>query len=175
MATTLKNLIKLKVKIPEELVKIKKTQGKKRIVLVSGCFDIIHADHVEFLAWSRMLGDYLVVAINSDKSVRRLKGNYRPIVSLKDRVKLTVVNCFVDYIVVFNELNVVNIIKTLKPDVFAKGHDYVLEKSEATKTKKAMNQDERRAVESYGGKIYFLDKPPKYSTTRILELIKKRF
>ena len=145
------------------------------MIFVSGCFDIVHADHIEYLAWARNLGDYLLVAINSDKSVRRLKGKNRPIVPLEDRLKLIVANHYVDYVLIFDEIDTVQIIRTLKPDIFARGKDYVLDEKEVREGKKVMNQQERRAVESYGGKICFLDKPPKYSTTRLIELIEDEF
>lgn len=172
MVLSLKNLIKSKVKTLNELRKIREEKKGESMVFVSGCFDIVHADHIEYLAWSRALGDYLLVAINSDESVRQLKGTSRPIIPLEDRIKSIVVNHYVDYAIVFDEIDTVQIITALKPDIFARGKDCVLDKKDATKEKKEINQDERRAVESYGGKICFLDKPPKYSTTRLIELIK---
>jgi rfaE bifunctional protein nucleotidyltransferase chain/domain len=172
MAILLENLIKSKVKTLGELKKIRKARKKEMLVFASGCFDVVHADHIEYLSWSKSLGDYLVVAMNSDKSVKKLKSNTRPIFSLRNRIKLIGSNYFVDYIIVFNEPDTVKIIKTLKPDIFARGKDYVLNKKGITKEKKKMNQDERRAVESYEGKICFLNKLPKYSTTRLIKLIK---
>lgn len=172
MVLPLENLIKSKAKTLNELRKVRKERKGELMVFVSGCFDIVHADHIEYLAWARALGDYLLVAMNSDESARQLKGKARPIIPLEDRIKLIVANHYVDYVIVFNEIDTVQIIKTLKPDIFARGKDYVLDKKRATKGKKVMKQDERRAVESYGGKICFLDKPPKYSTTRLIELLK---
>jgi len=172
MELPLENLIKSKVKTLDELRKIREERKGELMVFVSGCFDIIHADHIEYLAWARTLGDYLLVAINSDESVRQLKGNMRPIIPLEDRIKLIVVNHYVDYVVVFNEIDTVQIITALKPDIFARGKDRVLDKKSVTKGKKEINQAERKAVESYRGKICFLDKPPKHSTTRLIELIK---
>jgi D-beta-D-heptose 7-phosphate kinase/D-beta-D-heptose 1-phosphate adenosyltransferase len=172
MVISLENLIKSKVKTLDELKKIRKAREKEMLVFASGCFDIVHTDHIEYLAWSRWLGDYLIVAINSDKSVKKLKSDNRPIISLKNRIKLIASNYFVDYITVFDKPDTVEIIKTLKPDIFARGKDQVLDKRWATKEKRVMNQEEKRAVESYGGKICFLDKLPKYSTTRLIKLIK---
>lgn len=168
----LENLIKSKAKTLNELRKIREKRKGELMVFASGCFDIVNGDHIEYLAWARTLGDYLLAAINSDESVRQLKGKARPIIPLEDRIKLIVANHYVDYVIVFNELDTVQIIETLKPDIFARGKDCTLDKKSLTKEKKVMNQDERRAVESYGGKILFLDKSPKYSTTRLIELLK---
>ena len=173
MTILLKNLIESKVKTLSELKEIKRARGGQVMVFVSGCFDIVHADHIEYLAWGKSLGNYLVVAINNDTSVKKLKGADRPINYLKNRVEVIAANYFTDYIIVFNELNTVKIIKALKPDIFARGKNLVLGKKEETKTKKEINQNERQAVESYGGKIRFLEKTPRYSSTWLAELIRK--
>ena len=164
-----------KVKSLDELRKIRKKRKNEFLVFVSGCFDIIHADHVEYLAWARTLGDYLLVAINSDNSIRQLKGPTRPIIPLKNRIQQIAANQSVDYIIVFNELETIKIIETLKPDIFARGKDSVLDKRKIKEGKKEMNQNERRSVESYEGKIYFLDKPPKYSTSQLIKTIKNGY
>lgn len=172
MILSLENLIKLKVKTLDELRKIREEKKGELMVFISGCFDIIHADHIDYLAWGRKLGDYLLVGINNDESVEQLKGSKRPIIPLEDRIKQIATNHYIDYIVVFKKTDVVQIIEALKPDIFARGKDYVLDKKKATKEKKEINQKERRAVENYGGKICFLDKPLKYSTSKLIEHIK---
>lgn len=168
----LKELEQKKLKTLSQLKKIKKERKGQKMVLASGCFDILHPDHIEYLAWAKGLGDYLIVAINSDRSVQKLKGINRPIFPLEKRVCQLAVNSFVDYLIVFNELDTVKIIEKLKPDIFARGKDCVLDKTKETKRKKAMNQKERRAVESYGGKIRFLNKMPCYSTSKLIGLRK---
>ena len=174
MKILLKNLIKSKLKTLNELRKIREERGGQIMVLASGCFDLIHANHIEYLAWSKGLGNYLVVAINSDNSVKRLKGVGRPINSLKNRVKLLVVNSFVDYIIPFSELNTIKILRALKPNITSHGNDYVLDKKNISKGRRAMNQKERRCVESYGGEICFSKGTKKLSTTNMIKLIKNK-
>ena len=97
---------------------------KKKIVFTNGCFDLIHVGHVKYLKAAKKTGDCLVVAINSDASVRKLKGVNRPIIRLKERMEILSAFYFVDYVVSFGEKTPANIIKELKPDVLVKGSDY---------------------------------------------------
>ena len=161
-----------KIKTLDELKVIREERKHELIVFGCGCFDIIHADHIDYLAWARTLGDYLVVGINSDESIRHLKGNDRPIIPLENRIKSIIVNYYVDYLIIFNEYDTIHIIEALKPDIFARGKDCALDDKSQTKEKKIMNQREKREIEKYGGAIYFLDKPPIYSTTKFIEMIK---
>jgi len=170
---SLNQLKRKKVKTLDELIDIRFNKRKdEKMIFASGCFDILHKDHIEYLAWARNLGDYLLIAINSDESIKQLKGKDRPIKSVENRVMLLVANYYVDYITIFNELDTVNIIKTLKPDIFSRGKDYVLDTASVTNIKKVMNQKERQIVEKYGGEICFLNKIPKYSTTKLISLMK---
>ena len=161
-----------KIKTLDELKAIREKRKYELLVFGCGCFDIIHADHIDYLAWARTIGDYLVVGINSDESIRHLKGNDRPIIPLENRIKSIVVNYYVDYLIIFNEYDTTHIIKSLKPDIFARGKDCALDEKSQTKEKKIINQRERREVEKYGGAICFLDKPPIHSTTKLIEMIK---
>lgn len=163
----LEELVDSRVKTLDELVEIKKAREGEVMVFASGCFDLVHADHIDYLAWARTLGDYLLVAINDDYSIEQLKGVDRPINELEDRMKLLSVIQYVDYLTSFSELNTVHIIDTLQPGIFARGKDLVLE-GVPNNGRKPMNQRERKAVGSYGGKILFLDKLPRNSTTRII-------
>jgi len=117
------------IKTPEELktlVKKLKESGKK-IVFTNGCFDIIHAGHVDYLEKAKSFGDVLIVGINSDKSIKRIKGEKRPINPQEHRVKvLSALKC-VDYAVIFDEDTPIEIIKIIKPDVLVKGADWKLE------------------------------------------------
>lgn len=112
-------------KITEIIKKLKK-QGKK-IVFTNGCFDLIHIGHVSLFQKAKTLGDVLIVAINSDKSLAGLKGPKRPLVSEKDRVKLLSAIDVIDYVVIFGEQTPYQLLKKLTPDILVKGGDYKIE------------------------------------------------
>ena len=113
-----------KLKSVEELEEILSQKDKKKVVFTNGCFDILHAGHVKYLARARELGDLLVVGLNSDASVKRLKGETRPINSQDDRACVLSGLGFVDYVVIFDEDTPLNLITKIKPDVLVKGADY---------------------------------------------------
>ncbi|HOJ30629.1 MAG TPA: D-glycero-beta-D-manno-heptose 1-phosphate adenylyltransferase [bacterium] len=115
-----------KIKSLKELQKIVKNLKirKKKIVFTNGCFDILHAGHLYVLEKAKKTGDVLIVGLNSDESVRKLKGNNRPIMSEKDRAYLLSGLSCVDYCVIFNEETPAQIIQAIKPDVLVKGADY---------------------------------------------------
>lgn len=118
--------LETKIKKIKELKKIishLKAKGKK-IVFTNGCFDLLHYGHVKYLQDAKRKGDILVVAVNSDASVRRIKGNNRPIVSQLDRLKIIAALESVDYTVLFKEDTPLKTIKLLKPDILVKGKDY---------------------------------------------------
>ncbi len=167
---SLDQLKEQKVKSLEELVDIRSQRENEIMVLASGCFDLIHSDHFEYLAWAKnlawakKLGGYLVVAINDDESVKKLKGPDRPIIKIENRIIPLVANFYVDYIIRFNESDVVEIINRLEPNIFARGKDSALE---------IMNQEEREIVEEYNGKIFFFNKEPQISTTELVQRIKE--
>jgi rfaE bifunctional protein nucleotidyltransferase chain/domain len=144
----------------EKVILEKKKQGY-RIVLANGCFDLIHIGHTRYLEESKKQGDILVVALNSDASVQKLKGAGRPILKEDDRVKILSSFSCVDYINVFPELNVEKVLLTLKPHVHAKGSDYTKE-----------SVPERETVLSYGGEIAITGGPKVRSTSEIIEEIK---
>ena len=103
-----------------------RAQGQT-LVFTNGCFDILHAGHVDYLAFARTQGDVLVVGLNSDGSVRQLKGQRRPVVPQEDRAKLLAALEAVDYVVVFEETDVSGLVAELLPDVLVKGGDYNLD------------------------------------------------
>lgn len=138
-----------------------KLRGKK-IVFTNGCFDILHYGHAKYLEDAKRKGDILVVALNSDASVRRLKGKSRPIVSESDRAKVIAALESVDFVTIFNENTPWEIIKLLAPDVLVKGSDW--DKS---------NIVGADIVQSLGGKVYAIKLAPGRSTTNIIKKIVK--
>lgn len=132
----------------------------KRVVLTNGCFDILHAGHVEYLERARELGDLLVVAINSDRSVSELKGPTRPVNSEADRARVISALRCVDFVTIFDSLRVTAVIEAIKPAVYAKGGDYTIE---------TLDAGEREAMVACGTEIAILPLVPGRSTTAILE------
>lgn len=112
-------------KIIEVVKKLK--QQKKKIVFTNGCFDLLHIGHVSLFQKAKTLGDVLIVAINSDKSLAGLKGPKRPLVPQKDRTKLLAALSCIDYVVVFGEQTPYELLSKLKPDILVKGGDYKIE------------------------------------------------
>lgn len=122
---------------------IKKLKQKnKKIVFTNGCFDILHAGHVSYLSKAKSLGDILVIGLNSDASVKKIKGKSRPVVSQKNRATLLAALEAVDFVVIFSDLTPLKLIKAIKPDVLVKGGDW--------KKENIVGSD---FVESYGGKV----------------------
>lgn len=143
------------------LIKRLQAEGQK-IVWTNGCFDILHAGHVTYLIRAAREGDVLVVGMNSDTSVRNVKGSGRPIVPETERALiLSALEC-VDHVVIFSDPSPLPIIEVIKPDVYAKGGDYTLD---------TINQEERRLVEAYGGRIALIPGVEGLSTTALIERI----
>ena len=138
-------MLEKKIKSQAQLKKIISALQKKgrRVVFTNGCFDLLHAGHVEYLQEAKRKGDILVVAVNSDSSVRRLKGNKRPIVKAQDRTKVIAALESVDYVVVFAEDNPEKLIRFLRPDILVKGADW--------NQKDIVGSD---LVLGYGGKVH---------------------
>lgn len=135
-------------------------RGSKRIVFTNGCFDIIHAGHVDYLEKAKSLGDILIVGMNSDSSIRRIKGDKRPVIPQDYRAKVLSALKPVDYVVVFEEDTPLELIKVVKPDVLVKGGDWNVE-----------NIVGREFVESYGGEVKTIPFEYDISTSRIIERI----
>ena len=138
-------------------------KGGKRVVFTNGCFDILHAGHVRYLEKARALGDCLVLGLNSDASVRRLKGLSRPVNREEDRAEVVGALKSVDYVTVFDEPTASELIALVKPAVYAKGGDYTLD-----------TLPEAKIVQSYGGEVAFIDLVEGRSTTNIIEKIKEQ-
>ena len=143
-------------------VREERSRGRK-IVLANGCFDLLHVGHVRYLAGARAEGDVLVVGVNSDASVRRLKGPGRPVLDEHSRAELVASLATVDYVVVFEEDTVENLLLALRPDVHAKGTDYT-----------AATVPERDVVLSYGGRIAIVGDPKAHSTTELFAAVHNR-
>lgn len=137
-------------------------QGGQKVVFTNGCFDILHAGHVTYLEAAKAQGDVLVLGLNTDESVRRLKGPERPINSELDRAKVVGALKAVDYVVLFGEQTAETVIAEVKPDVYVKGGDYTLD-----------TLPEAKIVQNYGGKVAFIDMVEGRSTTNIINKIKK--
>jgi len=136
-------------------------QAKKTIIATNGCFDILHVGHLWLLNQAKALGDILIVGINSDRSVRELKGLERPIVNEKDRAQVIANLKAVDYVSVFDEANAVELLKILQPDIYVKGGDYNLK-----------NLPEADPVLRKGGKVHFIEFMPRKSSTSLIDKIK---
>jgi D-beta-D-heptose 7-phosphate kinase/D-beta-D-heptose 1-phosphate adenosyltransferase len=136
----------------------------RTVVWTNGCFDLFHAGHARSLAAAARLGDVLVVGLNSDESVRRLKGSGRPLVSAADRAEVLAALECVDHVVVFEETDPVAVLARLRPDVHCKGADYAPPHGKPI--------PERALVEGYGGRVEFLPLILGLSTTELVRRIR---
>ena len=143
-----------------ELVRRDRTQNLT-IAFANGAFDLLHVGHIRYLEGAKREADRLVVAINSDKSVRGLKGPSRPILPETDRAELVSALRAVDYVVIFHEATVTPLLELLKPDVHCKGTDYTVD-----------TVPERETVRAYGGRIAIVGDPKDHSTTDLLSRLK---
>jgi rfaE bifunctional protein nucleotidyltransferase chain/domain len=137
--------------------------GGKAVVLANGCFDLFHIGHIRYLRAARSKGDVLVVALNSDSSVRRLKGKGRPILPQKERAEILASFSFVDYVTIFNEPMVTKVLLALKPDIHVKGSDYSRE-----------TVPEKDTVKSYGGRVAIVGGPKIRNTSQVIQDIGTR-
>ncbi len=129
----------------------------ERIVLANGNFDLLHVGHVRYLRGAKALGGKLVVAINSDESVRAFKGEGRPIMPAEERAEIIAALADVDAVVIFPELDVRALIREIRPDIQAKGTDYTVD-----------SVPERDAVAEYGGRVAIVGDPKDHSTSEII-------
>jgi len=132
----------------------------KKLVLTNGCFDLLHTGHVRYLEQARKLGDALLVAINSDQSVRELKGPERPLNGESDRAEVLAALRCVDHVSVFENKRVTEVIRQLRPTVYAKGGDYTLE---------TLDPQERAVLDEVGAEIKLLSLVPGKSTSSLLK------
>lgn len=149
-----------KVLHPQDVETFRKDNANKKIVFTNGCFDILHVGHKRYLQQAATLGDILVIGVNSDDSVRRLKGPDRPVNSEQDRTEILCALGFVDYVVIFDEDTPYELIKKIQPDVLVKGGDY-----------KPENVVGRDIVEARGGRLELIQFVDGKSTTNIINKI----
>jgi rfaE bifunctional protein nucleotidyltransferase chain/domain len=137
-------------------------QAGEEVVFTNGCFDIIHRGHIEVLAQTADLGDRLIIGLNSDSSIEKLKGKNRPIIDEQSRAILLASFSFVDAVILFSEDTPINLIRTLKPDVLAKGGDYEISTIVGHKV-----------VQENGGEVILVPFVDGFSSTTIIDKIKK--
>ena len=131
-----------------------------RVVFANGCFDILHVGHVRYLEAARALGDLLIVGVNGDAQVRALKGEGRPFVPERERAEVIASLRAVDYVTVFHEPTVTELLLALRPDIHAKGTDYTED-----------SVPEREVVRSYGGRVQIVGDPKDHSSTEMLRKV----
>ena len=151
-----------KVKRQTQLAQIvqERRQAGERCVFTNGCFDILHVGHIRYLQEARELGDYLVVAINSDESVRQLKGYPRPFVTQDERAEMLAALESVDYVTIYDELTAEAVVRLLRPEIYVKGGD-----------NRPDTIPEAPAVRSYGGQVVTVALVQGRSTTRLVERV----
>lgn len=162
MARSLENKILPLSKLKDVVLRLK--SAKKRIVFTNGCFDLIHWGHIKYLQDARKKGDILVVGINSDSSVKRIKGKNRPVINERDRVRLIAALECVDYAVLFREDTPLKLIGLIKPDVLVKGADW-----------NKNNIVGKDIVLNNGGSVTTIKFIKGYSTSNLIKKIAERF
>jgi len=140
-------------------VSIERRKGS-RIVLANGCFDLFHVGHIRYLAGAKSLGDILIVGLNSDAQVRKLKGENRPFMPEQERAEIISALKFVDFVTIFDEPTVAELIRAVRPDFHAKGTDYTTD-----------TVPEREIVKEYGGKTAIVGDPKDHSSTDLIKLV----
>ncbi len=143
----------------QEAIAAAKNDGR-RIVFANGCFDVLHVGHVRYLEAAKALGDLLIVAINSDAQARRLKGEGRPLMPQDQRAEIVSALAAVDFVTIFEEPTVTELLLALKPDIHAKGTDYTED-----------TVPERDVVRSYGGRVAIAGDPKDHSSSQMIEKV----
>ncbi len=154
----------MRVSLGQLLRILNSTKRDKKIVFTNGCFDLLHAGHCHYLQKAKELGDILIVGLNSDSSVKRIKGPPRPIIPEDQRAFILSSLKAVDYVVIFEEDTPIRLIKAIKPDILVKGGDW-----------KPENIPGRDLVESYGGKVITIPFEHQISTSKVIERIKELY
>ncbi len=154
-------------KLAEE-VQHRQAEGE-RGVFTNGCFDLLHLGHVRYLQEARALGDFLILALNSDEGVRLLKGSGRPLVSEDERAEILAALTCIDYVTVFDEPTAGPLVALLQPAIYVKGGDYEGLESDIPDTSRL---PEAKVVQEYGGVVRLIPYLPHHSTTELIEAIK---
>lgn len=131
-----------------------------KIALANGCFDLFHVGHIRYLAGAKELADVLIVGINSDEQVRKLKGENRPFMPENERAEIVSSLRFVDFVTIFDEPTVTELLRAVKPDFHAKGTDYTVD-----------SVPEREIVREYGGQTAIVGDPKDHSSTDLIQLV----
>ncbi len=147
-----------------KLIREQLKQQSKKVVFTNGCFDLIHSGHVDYLVKAKEMGDVLILALNSDSSIRSIKGDKRPILKQDERAFIVSNLKPVDYVTFFNEDTPAEIISELVPDVLVKGADWAIEKIVG-----------REIVETNGGEVKTINFVNDQSTSNIIKIIKERY
>ena len=135
----------------------------EKLILANGCFDVVHVGHIRYLAGAKALGGRLLVAVNSDRQVRDLKGDGRPVTSEKERAEIIAAFRFVDAVTIFDEPTVEQVVRAIRPDFHAKGTDYTTD-----------SVPERDIVRELGGQVAIVGDPKDHSSTDFLAALKQR-
>ncbi len=138
---------------------IERSKGKT-IVFANGCFDLFHVGHIRYLLGAKDLGDVLIVGINTDEQVKKLKGNKRPFMPENERAEIVAAFRCVDFVTIFNEPTVEELLWALRPDFHAKGTDYTVE-----------TVPERNIVKEFGGKVAIVGDPKNHSSSNLIEIV----
>ena len=146
-----------------ELAKESRKQGKS-LVLANGCFDLLHVGHVKYLQQARALGDLLVLGLNSDASIRRLKGEKRPLLDEAERAQILAALDCIDYLTIFDEDTPLELLQVLRPTILVKGGDYAPDEVVG-----------KELVESYGGRVELIQFVDGKSTTSIIDKVLSRY
>jgi D-beta-D-heptose 7-phosphate kinase/D-beta-D-heptose 1-phosphate adenosyltransferase len=151
---------------PVQLAPILKNEQSKgrKVVFTNGVFDLLHLGHVTYLQKARQLGDLLVVALNSDASVKRIKGPLKPLLPLAERAEMLLALSCVDYVTFFEDDTPFEVVKILRPDILVKGGDWAVDK--------IVGGD---LVESWGGKVTNIPVVPGRSTTNLIDIVRERY
>lgn len=164
--------------LPENLLNLEKlielrqewrVEGK-RVVFTNGVFDLLHLGHVQYLTEARAMGDLLVIGLNSDRSVKQLKGPKRPLVTAQERAQLLLALRPVDYVTIFEETTAENILGQLQPDIYVKGGDYTLQ-DQLEFAQKPKLLPEEPVVRGYGGTVRLIPFLAGHSTSELIEKI----
>ncbi|MDQ7031715.1 MAG: D-glycero-beta-D-manno-heptose 1-phosphate adenylyltransferase [Desulfonauticus sp.] len=148
----------------EEFLKLKNKFKEKKIVFTNGCFDLLHVGHVDYLTRAKQLGDILIIGLNSDSSVKKIKGSKRPLNNEKDRATVLAALECVDFIILFEEDTPYRLIQAIQPDVLVKGGDWPIDR--------IVGKD---IVEANGGQVISLSLIEGYSTTNLINKIIKLY
>jgi len=148
-----------------EAIKVRDWYAGKTIVFTNGCFDILHVGHVRYLAAAKRLGDILIVGLNSDASVRELKGSGRPLNLEQDRAEVIAALEAVDHVIIFSETRVSHLLRELRPHLYTKGGDYTLDN---------LDSEEVAVLKEIDARIEILPWVPGKSTSKLLQTIQQR-